>query len=71
MAFAGQIEAAFALDFKEQLQFFLTSPELENQGAGTGLDDLVEPASGELKIEFNSHCLKKYTVHNAQIKTSP
>ena len=71
MAFAGQIKAALSLGFKEQLQLLLACPEFEYQSACTGLDDLVEPASGELTIEFNSHCLKKYTVHNAQIKTSP
>jgi hypothetical protein len=68
MAFAGQIEATFALGFKEQLHLLLTGPELEHQGAGTGLDDLVEPASGELLIELNRHCLKEYTVHNGQIR---
>ena len=41
----------------------MTRPELKDQRAGTGLNNLVEPASGELVIEFNRHCLKKNTVH--------
>ena len=68
MTFSSQVKTALSLDFKEQLHLLLTGPELEHQGAGTGLDDLVEPASGELLIEFNRHCLKEYTVHNEQIR---
>ena len=46
----------------------MTSPELKDQSAGTGLNDLVEPASGELVIEFNRHCLKENTVHMLRLE---
>ena len=63
MTFAGQIETALALGFKEQLQLLPAGPEFEHQGARTGLNDFIESASGELMIEFNRNGLKEYTIH--------
>ena len=71
MTLPGQIKAAFTFRFEEQLQLLFTSPEFKHQSAGTGLNDLVEPASGELVIEFNRHCLKENSIHNDQIMASP